>query len=74
MRRTVTIMMFPSSGIATRSSDAASQRELVRSNVDDIEDVGLRNVPTDEMLSYRRFMMETWARCCLSGFPTLGVD
>jgi hypothetical protein len=37
------IMMFSSFGIATRMKDAASQRELMRFNVDDIEDVGLGN-------------------------------
>jgi hypothetical protein len=47
------IMMFSSFGIAIRMKDAASQRELMRFNVDDIEDVGLGNVPTVEMLSCR---------------------
>jgi len=47
------IMMFSSFGIATYMKDAASQRELMRFNVDDIEDVGFRNVPTVEVLSCR---------------------
>ena len=47
-------MMFSSFEIATCMKDAASQRELVQFNIDDIEDEGLRDVPTVEMLSYRK--------------------
>lgn len=51
VRRTVTIMMFSSFGIATCIRDAASRRELMRSNVDDVKDVGFRNVPSVQVLS-----------------------
>jgi hypothetical protein len=53
VRRMRKMMMFSNFGVAPRINDAASQRELMQFNVDDIKDVRLRNLPLDQVPSCR---------------------